>query len=625
MATIAKKTTTKSRSNDSIQINSVKFGTEIIGTEGDDGIIGTAGNDRIYGKGGNDKIMGGQGNDVIDGGSGDNIILFEVGDGRDTVKRSAGNDTIFLHLNQPNVEFVRDMSTNDLAISYGDHPVGDCLALMENGVVTQYGSNPDNVIVEDFYNNSNVYNTSAENCDADNTHSLKNIRVNNDIYTVKEAMNQFGIKVLGTSSSDSIYTGNGDDIIVAGAGNDVIHAFKGNDIINAGTGSNMIYMQMGDGNKTIINGGGADVLDFYHSYNESAENFKFRFSHDMSNNDLVMNYALPSTNLGETVTLKGYYYNNDHSVKYVRNNYQTKSLTQMLNIYGIDVVGTSGSDSIVGTNGRDVIVAGDGNDIIRGGQGKDTLDGGIGSDTYIFGSNDGQDVIVNNYGYGKDRLIFENLQDTGSISFSKDSQTNDLKISYGYYNNNSVSLQDYFQYNTHAVKNIMINNQYYDVKNLLNEKGLTVNGSSGNDDYYFRLDKNIVINEAGGTDSVRVASANEAACQDLRIMFNVDSTYSLSDGLNFGDVVLLASDEIQNWASGAAFNGVVVKDNAIETVRVWNQQMSSSDVAQLAADVAGWLNTNGYASVQDVFDSNDTTDINSMMAVFQNNANWQPA
>src|SRR5262249_31392635 len=54
-----------------------------------------------------------------------------------------------------------------------------------------------------------------------------------------------------------------------------------------------------------------------------------------------------------------------------------------------------------------------GNDVLYGGSGDDTLDGGPGADTYLFGRDDGRDLIVSAAPLSVDRLQFG-----GGIAFT---------------------------------------------------------------------------------------------------------------------------------------------------------------------------------------------------------------
>ena len=410
----------------------------------------------------------------------------------------------------------------------------------------------------------------------------------------------------GGSGNDALYGGAGNDVIVAGDGDDVLCGGKGDDTLDGISGKNTFVFQAGDGHDTITNSKSSDTILFSHQTN-------IRFSQDMSTKDLILKYAG-----SDTITLKDYF-TKGHSVKTIKNGSLVTTLKDALNKYGMDVTGTSGNDTIKGTDGNDIIMAGDGNDIISGGKGNDVLNGGNGDDTYYLNTGDGNDVIYNN-NHGKDNIIFTSQQ---ALTYSRTTGSNDLVISYG--NNDSVRLIDYFTQLGHTVKGIK-NGASASVKNLaadINSQGLTLTGSNGNDMYETSLDRHYTVKDQGGTDTIRITKDVNLGNR-LYVLFNVESTYTLADGINFGDVCLVSNNQLSEWTTGGNFKGVVIENNAVENILVGGRQMTSSDVAQIAADVAGWLNTNGFASVQDVLDTGNTTNINALIAEFQSNTTWTP-
>jgi len=66
-------------------------------------------------------------------------------------------------------------------------------------------------------------------------------------------------------------------------------------------------------------------------------------------------------------------------------------------IYGGDgadiIYGGADNDWLYGEAGNDTLYGGDGDDYLTGGSGDDMLWGGAGADTFIFGRNEGNDVI----------------------------------------------------------------------------------------------------------------------------------------------------------------------------------------------------------------------------------------
>ena len=410
----------------------------------------------------------------------------------------------------------------------------------------------------------------------------------------------------GGSGNDTLYGHLGDDILVGGDGNDALHGGKGNDILDGTTGNNVFVFEAGDGNDTIINSKSTDRV----LINGVST---MRFSRNMENQDLILGYGD-----NDTINLKDYF-TKGHSVKTVQTARSTFSLNEAMDRFGMTVTGTRGDDIIKGTAGNDIIMAGSGNDILDGGKGNDVLSGGDGDDTYRLKAGDGNDVIVNN-NHGKDVIIFSTQQ---ALTYSREAGSNDLTISYG--NNDSVKLVDYYTELGHAVKGIQ-NGASAQVENLalnITQKGLNLIGTNGDDTYELSLDKHYTVKDAAGNDTIRIVKDVNLGSR-LHILFNVDSSYTLADGINFGDVCLVSNRQLTEWTSGGDFKGVVIENNAVENILIGNRQMSSADVAQIAADVAGWLNTNGFASVQDVLNTGDTTSINALSAVFQANTNWNP-
>jgi hypothetical protein len=84
----------------------------------------------------------------------------------------------------------------------------------------------------------------------------------------------------------------------------------------------------------------------------------------------------------------------------------------LLDMAGLNVVGSAVADTIIGTDGDDTITGGTGDDVITGGAGDDILVGSGGSDTYLiaFGG-EGTDTITLVEGVGADILDFTGTSD----------------------------------------------------------------------------------------------------------------------------------------------------------------------------------------------------------------------
>ena len=283
---------------------------KIYGGEGDDSIYGGEGNDKIYGEAGNDTLYGGEGNDIITGGEDDDIINGDNGDdylsansGNDTLIGGSGNDTFvfdssdgsntitdaenadtlrFTTDNFANLEFSRDLTTNDLIIS---NETGT------NVTVTDFfdGNNVDKVVAND--EEKSILNDATINVsglsDYQGTEYNENIQLvsgtvneNDDvlhgnIYTSNFDGQQYTVNayanggagndvVTGTDDgNDWINGGEGNDTIIGGnSGHDMISGGDGNDVI-MGHASNTIGSEYYGGNgKDQITGSGGD--DFIH-------------------------------------------------------------------------------------------------------------------------------------------------------------------------------------------------------------------------------------------------------------------------------------------------------------------------------------------------------------------------
>lgn len=142
-----------------------------------------------------------------------------------------------------------------------------------------------------------------------------------------------GERIFGTEVDDMIFAEEGNDTVDAGAGNDTIEGGQGADVIKAGRGHDQVFG--GDGADVIYGNDGNDEL------HGGAGRDKLRGGN------------------GEDILLGG-----------------------------------EGRDQLFGGAGRDTLDGGSGDDILKGGRGNDVLTGGSGADTFVFGPNDGADIIT---------------------------------------------------------------------------------------------------------------------------------------------------------------------------------------------------------------------------------------
>ncbi len=160
---------------------------------------------------------------------------------------------------------------------------------------------------------------------------------NNDI--VKGGVGDDNID--GGDSSDALYGEEGNDQISGGGGNDAVYGGIGNDLLNGGGGQDFLYG--GEGKDTLRGGQGNDFLKG-------------------ANGDDVIGGGAGNDDL---------YGGAGHD----------------------KLLGEDGNDELFGNKGNDSLLGGLGKDTLNGGQGNDKLSGGFGIDTFIFGKNEGDDVI----------------------------------------------------------------------------------------------------------------------------------------------------------------------------------------------------------------------------------------
>ena len=156
----------------------------------------------------------------------------------------------------------------------------------------------------------------------------------------------------------------------------------------------------------------------------------------------------------------------------------------------MQLFGTSGDDIITLTSGRALIYGGDGNDtittgrtndvldggagndklygnygddILIGGEGNDYMEGGYGNDTYVFAKGHGQDTIKDKDG-NNDTIQFTDV-DFSEVKFRKDG---DNLIIYGYNEDDSILIQDFFYSSSYTIENFVFKDQTISLEEVRN-------------------------------------------------------------------------------------------------------------------------------------------------------------
>ncbi|MAP94778.1 MAG: hypothetical protein CMK07_07490 [Ponticaulis sp.] len=225
--------------------------------------------------------------------------------------------------------------------------------------------------------------------------------------------------IAGTTGSDVIYDGSGDNIIDADAGDDFVLVGSGNDAVAGGSGNDEIYTA---GGNDIVDGGSGDDQIFLWDGDDQAAGGR--------DNDEIFGEA-----------------GNDRLWGQQGHDYLEGGL-------GNDILrGGGGRDELVGGEGDDTLIGNGGHDTLAGNEGMDTLTGGGGRDTFVFSLGDDNDTITD-FDSSKDTIDLDsdlfNVSNPNTLGLS-DVQNiasqvgNDVVIDFG--NGDTLTLED-FQLNT---------------------------------------------------------------------------------------------------------------------------------------------------------------------------------
>ena len=365
-----------------------------------DVLYGGAGDDRLYGQGGWDRLQGGSGNDFLNGGTGLDIADYSDGKAGISITLGTGSTTVNLSAAGLGTDTLEGMdgligtSYSDTLIGYdGDGKDADGSAYtnyIDGGAGSDFidgktgsdflfgGSGADTIIGGVWDSDMGVTLSSGRN-------SAEGGTVDDRIFGGTGNDVIYGDDTLGTSTlggNDYIDGGDGDDSIVAGGGMDTIYGGAGNDtiygddvagtstsggadFIDAGIGNDSVVA--GYGNDTVIGGRGDDTVE------------------GGAGNDIIYGDDVAGTDtLGGNDSLSG----GD----------------------GNDTIhGGYGDDTLYGGAGNDSLFGGAGNDLLDGGTGNDTLTGGAGADIFVAGDGD----LITDFNTGTDPLERDSVDLSG--------------------------------------------------------------------------------------------------------------------------------------------------------------------------------------------------------------------
>jgi Ca2+-binding RTX toxin-like protein len=431
------------------------------GTDSGDELLGGRGNDVLVGGLGNDDLLGGKGADVLDGGAGDDWLgysvsggadefygdgntyiggtgddrvygtrdtdayVFNLGDGRDTVRHEAPRfrpepfaDIGYLIEAGPGYvdyvlaeapEDVRSIARSEnstipvplkgldtLRFGAGIAPADIQVSRQGDSLIFAHVNGTDAVSFERWFSASAPVSPSAvlDRVEfADGT--VWRVHADGSIEVVSTSTT-----LDGTDGDDALHAPGGAPSVMNGlGGNDLLVGAEGDDVIDGGTGNDTLYGNAGS--DTLLGGDGDDALYGW----EDDDTLQGGAGADRlfgdQGNDALDGGSGDDTLYGWT--------GNDALIGDDGDD----------GLHGDDgddsLDGGAGSDALFGWTGNDVVRGGAGWDYMEGGDGNDVLVGGTEGDTLIGAAGDdviaggtGDDVIA--LGAGSDTVIF-NLGD----------------------------------------------------------------------------------------------------------------------------------------------------------------------------------------------------------------------
>lgn len=222
---------------------------------------------------GNDSLYGGEKNDILDGGTGSDIMIGGKGD-----------DTYYVDNSGDVVTEAANEGTDKVysSISYTLGANIENLILTETSNINGAGNDLDNVIKGNDGNNTLIGNVGT-----DEIHGGKGDDIIFGDYAANELVDKYKANNLtdldlinaekATDVNDTLYGDQGNDFIVGGGGNDQL-------IDSAGSNDTYLFHK-GDGQDTINDAGGADIIQF--GSNVSKNNIALF----MDGSDLVLSYG----------------------------------------------------------------------------------------------------------------------------------------------------------------------------------------------------------------------------------------------------------------------------------------------------------------------------------------------
>lgn len=549
----------------------------LYGDRGDDSLSGGDGDDEMMGSAGNDTFIGGAGHDTMLGGNGDDTYIFTADSEFDTVYDFYGNDTVRIAGLPQDVTLARIEGTLNLSIRLGDSTL----------VINSYFNTTDQGPIEQIVFEDGSIWTLAD---------VEEILSHQT--PPPPPVGTPGDDILKGDATDNVLEGfGGDDKLYGLDGNDVLDGGEGSDLLEGGMG-NDAYVWKPEGDDVIYDVGGSDEVRIgdYDGF--------LTWSRQIGTKDLCLAVD------GGSLTIKDFYDDANGIERFIFSNGDVLTRADILerlprpanegkHLIGQDIdetlVGTDYNDTIEGMGGDDILRGEAGDDLLSGGGGDDQLEGGYGNDTYIWGPEDGNDLIFDLQ--GNDIVKIDAA--FSSVSLSRD--PNDLTTLILTLNGHELRLNYYFITGGEGdqeglIESIVFNDKTLtlaDVEEILShnppppsgqiiirgdgddilEGGAgddTLVGGGGNDTYDWKA--------GSGSDRIRDASGNDKVRLDApasEFIFSKDSSGNLVI-FRFGHTLT-----IEDYFAGGLVEQIVFSNGEVwtrtEVLKALGQEPGPSD------------------------------------------------
>ena len=376
-------------------------------------ISGLAGNDIIYANAGDDVLNGGAGNDYLEGGVGNDTYLFDRGHGLDTAfdnDGTVGNTDIIKYAN---------------GIAPGDITVKRDL----RNLYLEIPDSSDRITLKDWFVTTNGLIERVEFFDgtvwtADELSARASTPTEEADYLVGTTSTN---TIFGGGGDDQIFGNTADDILAGGEGNDRIEGGTGNDTLSGGSGVDSLYG--GSGNDTYLFGRGAGQDTIFDT--DGTED-KVLFDSDVLPEDVRVardpwnNLTLSILGTSDKLVVPKWFSGSENHIDKVE--FSNGTVWDPAALVRFAATPTESDDYIIATDEADIVDGLQGNDDIYGGAGADVLSGGVGNDLLSGGTSN--DVYIFRLGDGQD-TVFDYDQQNGNvdtIQFGPDILPDDIRV-----------------------------------------------------------------------------------------------------------------------------------------------------------------------------------------------------